>query len=135
MPPTLSVQRKCRSYHSMNRKGNHNMVQSSIQYQSLFLWNFKKEEILLVVYPPHWDTSWCGCRISWGWYHCRLWVLPWWLFHIILVRWSQVWESTCHQFFYNVHLPIVDPSCYSVPQWYDSKLFVNPSCMVSISTF
>ena len=35
----------------------------------------------------------------------------WWGVHGTLVGWSFVWESTCHIFLYNVHLPMVRPSC------------------------
>ena len=99
MPPTLSVQGKCRSDHSNNRKGDHNVKRSILQTQILFWWTGKKEEGVLLLLSPHWDTSLCGCRSTWGPYQCRLWFLYWWIFHRILVSWYHVWDSTCYHFF------------------------------------
>ena len=71
---------------------------SIIQTYSLFWWTGNQEEGYLRVYLPHWYISWCGCKSSWGPYHCLLLVMYWRGVHKILVIRSHVWESTCLQF-------------------------------------
>ena len=80
-----------------------------IETQSDFWWTGKKEEGIIGVYSPHWDTYWRVCRSSWGPGKCCLWVIYLWEVHIILVSLSNVWGSKCHQFSYNVHLLMVYP--------------------------
>ena len=41
MPPTVSVQGKCRSEHLKNNKGDYNLGGIIFQTQSIFLWNGK----------------------------------------------------------------------------------------------
>ena len=99
LPLPVSAQRKFIYGHSNRRKGDHDPVWSIIQNQSVCWCTGNQEEVLLGVYSRHRDTSWCGCRSSWGIEHCLLWVLSWQVIHIILVIWSHVWDSTYHQNF------------------------------------
>ena len=98
MTPTVIFQGKCRYDNSKNRKGYHDLERSIIQTQSVFWFTGNQEESILGIYSPHWDTSWCVSISSWGPDKCCLWLISWRGVHIILVIWSHVWESTCHQF-------------------------------------
>ena len=110
-PLTVSVQGNCSSMHSNNSNGDRDMLQSILQTQSVLWWTGNHEGDLLGAWLQHLYASLWGCRNSWVTDLCLPSVWSWWVVHRILVSWSHFWESTCHQFSYNLNPPMVELYC------------------------